>query len=146
MRVSPDAHNWYVAEVDRKHGGKVKPLIRLIKAWKYYREAPIKSFYLEMRVAKYAEGESHIVYSIDVKQILAMLSDNELPAMHDPMGVAGYIYPCNTNPLKNDALSKIKTAAARAEKALEAADAQNVKAAFDWWGAVYNNKFPCYYL
>ncbi|HCG9220505.1 TPA: hypothetical protein NJ614_004513 [Vibrio parahaemolyticus] len=34
MEVSPDAHNDYVAKVDKKHGGKVKPLIRFIKAWK----------------------------------------------------------------------------------------------------------------
>lgn len=68
MEVSPDAHNKYVAAVDNKHGGKVKPLIRFIKAWKYYRDVPISSFYLEMRVAKYADGEDSIVYDIDVKK------------------------------------------------------------------------------
>jgi len=31
MQVSPDAHNYYVAKVDKKHGGKVKPLIRFVK-------------------------------------------------------------------------------------------------------------------
>jgi len=96
MEVSPDAHNYYVAEVDKKHGGKVKPLIRFIKAWKYYRDVPIKSFYLEMRVAKYADGEPSIIYDIDVQRILSMLRDNELTVMQDPMGVSGYIYPCET--------------------------------------------------
>ncbi len=51
---SPDAHNDYVDEVDRKLGGKVKPLVRLLKAWKYYHSAPIRSFYLEIYVAHYA--------------------------------------------------------------------------------------------
>lgn len=146
MEVSPDAHNYYVAEVDKKHGGKVKPLIRLIKAWKYYRDVPIKSFYLEMRVAKYANGESSIVYDIDVKNILAMLRDNELAAMQDPMGVAGYIYPCKTETFKQDALSKLKTAATRAEKAREAAAIEDIKTAFDWWRQLYNDQFPTYYL
>lgn len=146
MQVSPDAHNYYVAEVDKKHNGKVKPLIRFIKAWKYYRDAPIKSFYLEMRVAKYADGESCIVYDIDVKRILSMLRDNELAAMQDPMGVAGYIYPCKTNALKNDALSKLNTAATRAEKAREAEANGDTKAAFYWWRLLYNDKFPDYYL
>jgi hypothetical protein len=146
MEVSPDAHNYYVAEVDKKHGGKVKPLIRFIKAWKYYRDVPIKSFYLEMRVAKYADGESSIVYDIDVKRILAMLRDNELAAMQDPMGVAGYIYACKTDAFKQDALSKLTTAASRAEKAREAEANQDTKTAFDWWRLLYNDKFPTYYL
>ncbi|EME68725.1 hypothetical protein H261_16902 [Paramagnetospirillum caucaseum] len=146
MEVSPDAHNHYVAEVDKKHGGKVKPLIRFIKAWKYYRDVPINSFYLEMRVAKYANGESSIVYDIDVKQILTMLSGNELAAMQDPMGVSGYIYPCKTDAFKQDALSKLKTAATRAEKARVAEANNDTKTAFDSWRLLYNDKFPAYYL
>ncbi len=146
MQISPDAHNYYVAEVDKKHNGKVKPLIRFIKAWKYYRDVPIKSFYLEMRVAKYADGESCIVYDIDVKRILSMLRDNELAAMQDPMGVAGYIHPCKTSALKNDALSKLNTAATRAEKAREAEANGDTKTAFFWWRLLYNDKFPDYYL
>ena len=146
MEVSPDAHNYYVSEVDKKHGGRLKPLIRFIKAWKYYREVPIKSFYLEMRVAKYAENETSIVYDIDVKQILTMLRDNELAALQDPMGMDGYIYPCKTEALRQDAISKLNTAASRAEKARDAEMSGDTKTAFDWWNLVYNEKFPSYYL
>ena len=146
MEVSPDAHNYYVASVDKKHGGKVKPLIRFIKAWKYYNNVPISSFYLEMRVAKYADSESCIVYDIDIKNILTMLRDNELAAMQDPMGFAGYIYPCKTDAFKKDALSKLKTAATRVEKAREAEGKNDTRAAFDWWQSLYNNQFPNYYL
>lgn len=41
MRVSPDAHNAYVDSVDTKLGGRVKPLIRFVKAWKFFRDVPI---------------------------------------------------------------------------------------------------------
>lgn len=146
MEVSPDAHNYYVAKVDKKHGGRVKPLIRFIKAWKYYRDAPIKSFYLEMRVAKYADGESSIIYDIDVKRIFSMLRDDEIAVMQDPMGVSGYIYPCKTESFRQDALSKLNTAATRAEKARVAEASGDTKAAFDWWRLLYNDKFPTYYL
>jgi len=146
MEVSPDAHNHYVSEVDRRHGGRVKALIRFIKAWKYYREVPIKSFYLEMRVAGYADAESSIVYDIHVKDILTMLRDKGLAAMHDPMGVAGYIYPCKTDTSKQEALSKLNTAVARAEKAVDAENWGDTKTAFDWWRLLYNYKFPAYYL
>jgi len=146
MQICPDAHNAYVDAVDKKHGGQVKPLIRFIKAWKCYRDVPIKSFYLEMRVAKYADGESSIVFDIDVKRILTMLRDNELAALQDPMGIDGYIYPCKTDAFKQDALSKLNTAATRAEKAREAEAANETKTAFDWWKLLYNDKFPDYYL
>ena len=146
MQICPDAHNAYVDAVDKKHGGKVKPLIRFIKAWKCYRDVPIKSFYLEMRVAKYADGESSIVYDIDVKSILTMLRDNGLAALQDPMGIDGYIYPCKTEAFKQDALSKLNTAATRAEIARTATTNGDIKEAFDWWKLIYNDKFPNYYL
>ncbi|MBI1626446.1 hypothetical protein [Comamonas suwonensis] len=146
MQICPDAHNAYVNAVDKKHGGKVKPLIRFIKAWKFYRDVPIKSFYLEMRVAKYADGESCIIYDIDVKNILAMLLENNLSSLQDPMGFSGYIYPCKTEAFKQDAISKLSTAVSRAVKARNATIDGNVKEAFDFWNLLYNNKFPDYYL
>jgi hypothetical protein len=45
LEICPDAHNLYVNAVDKKHSGKVKPLIQFIKAWKFYRSVPISSFY-----------------------------------------------------------------------------------------------------
>lgn len=146
MEICPDAHNLYVDAVDKKHAGKVKPLIRFIKAWKYFRDVPIGSFYLEMRVAKYADGESSIIYDIDVNRILAMLLDNQLAAMQDPTGMAGYIYPCKTDTFKQDALSKLSTASTRAAKARIATTNGDIKDAFDWWRLLYNDKFPTYYL
>ena len=146
MQICPDAHNAYVDAGDKNHDGKVKPLIRFIKAWKCYRDVPIKSFYLEMRVAKYADGESSIVYDIDVKSILTMLRDNGLAALQDPMGIDGYIYPCKTEAFKQDALSKLNTAATRAEIARTATTNGDIKEAFDWWKLIYNDKFPNYYL
>lgn len=144
MKTSPDAHNAYVAEIDKKLGGKVKPLVRFLKAWKYYRNVPIGSFYLEMRIAKYASQETSIVYSIDVRNILKMLWDNQLAAMQDPIGISGYINPCSTDIKKSNALSKLETALDRAEKALEAESEEKISDAFLWWDFVFDLKFPSY--
>jgi hypothetical protein len=145
MKASPDAHNDYVRSIDSKLGGKVKPLIRFIKAWKYYRSVPISSFYLELRVAKYASTESAIIYDIDVKNVLCALRDGGLAKMQDPMGVSGYIHPCATQAAFDDALSKVSTAATRAENARSAAVKENISDAFDWWRLVFNDQFPTYY-
>ncbi len=145
MKVSPDAHNCYVRAVDEKLGRKVKPLIRFLKAWKYFRDVPISSFYLELRVAKYASSETSIVYDIDVMNVLKMLSDNQLASMQDPMDVSGYIQACSTSAKKLDALSKLSTALTRAEKARDATINGNISVAFDWWRRLYNDQFPTYY-
>lgn len=145
MRVSPDAHNAYVTYVDNKLDGKVKPLIRFLKAWKFFRDVPISSFYLEMRVAKYAEQEKVIVYDVDVKNILKSLCDSQLSNIQDPMGFSGYIYACKTEAQKEVALSKLLTAYTRAAKARQASADENSKLAFDWWRLLYDNEFPTYY-
>ncbi|MCO5068278.1 MAG: hypothetical protein M9910_06265 [Kiritimatiellae bacterium] len=145
MKASPDAHNEYVRSIDNKLGGKVKPLIRFVKAWKYYRSVPISSFYLELRVAKYASSESAIIYDMDVKAVLCQLRDCGLAAMQDPMGVSGYIAPCKSQAQLEDALSKLDTAATRAEKARECATRGDISGAFDWWQLLYGEGFPSYY-
>lgn len=145
MNASPDAHNAYVRSLDDKLGGKVKPLVRFIKAWKYYRNVPISSFYLELRVAKYASSESAIVYDIDVQRVLRLLWDNQLADMRYPMGISGYISACKSDALREDALSKLETAVTRAEKARQATGIENISIGFDWWRLVYDNEFPTYY-
>ena len=145
MRSSPDAHNAYVREVDGDLGNKVKRLIRFIKAWKYYRNVPISSFYLELRVAKYAEGESSIIYDMDVKRVFSHLDSINLANMQDPMGISGYISPCATQVQLDDAKSKLATALTRAQNAYDAKDNGDIKEAFDWWNLLYDGNFPSYY-
>jgi hypothetical protein len=144
-KASPDAHNTYVQYVDEKHGGKVKKLIRFVKAWKYFKDVPISSFYLELRVAKYASEEKAIIYDIDIKNIFKQLFECKLARMQDPMGVSGYISACSTEAKRLEAMSKLETAYVRSEKARDAARAEKIKEAFDWWNLVYDSQFPSYY-
>jgi Second Messenger Oligonucleotide or Dinucleotide Synthetase domain len=145
MEASPEAHNDWVAEVDAKLGGKVKPLIRFLKAWKFFQNVPVSSFYLELRVTKYAEGETSIVYDIDVTRIFRELDNGGLANMNDPLGISGWIKPCSTDAKKSDALSKLSTARTRADKARAAEEAGNTSDAFYWWRLLYNDQFPTYY-
>ena len=145
MRVSPDAHNAYVAQVDAMHAGRVKTLIRFVKAWKFLRNVPISSFYLEMRVARYAESEKVIVQDIGVKCVLRSLWDHQLARMQDPTGFSGYVSACKTEAQRQDALSKLERAVVRAQKARQATADGDIAGAFDWWRLVYDDQFPTYY-
>lgn len=145
MRSSPSTHTAYVTEVNTRLGKKLKPLIRFLKAWKYYCNVPISSFYLELRATKWMEGESSIVYDIDLCTILKKLHSCSLAAMQDPKGVSGYVTACSSEVKKTDALSKLATAKTRAEKAREAERAGKTSEAFDWWDKVFVGNFPSYY-
>ena len=145
MKSSPDAHNSYVRGIDKSLSNKVKPLVRFIKAWKYFRDVPVSSFYIELRVAKYASGESLILYAIDVERVFRELQRIGLAKIQDPMGVSGYVSPSRTEAQLNDAKSKLATAASRAGKAKAAEQSGNIKGAFYWWNLVFDGKFPSYY-
>src|SRR6266566_4418936 len=144
LRSSPDAHNNYVDEVDRELGGKVKPLVSVLKAWKYYHGATIRSFYLEMYVAHYASQKKSIVYARDVRNILKALWENQLAALQDPKDIIGNISPCSTKEQKSHALSKLEFALTRAEEARAAEKAGKISDAFYCWNRVFARKFPSY--
>ncbi|PMO58460.1 hypothetical protein BCT07_12015 [Vibrio breoganii] len=144
MRSSPSTHNSYVTLHNNRLNKKLKPLIRFVKAWKYYCDVPISSFYLELRVTKLMETEESIVYEIDLNTIFQKLLTTNLAAIQDPEGVSGLIYPCKSDAAKSTALSKLSTAASRVKKAREAELAGNIREAFEWWDKVYAYRFPNY--
>lgn len=141
MQSSPGAHNAYVDRENDRLNHKLKPLIQLVKAWKYYNNTPISSFYLELRVTKYAEKESSIIYDIDLYNIMKFLYENNLPSIQDPMGISGYVKACSTDAKRQEALSKLKTGFTRAEKAYGERTA-NLDNCFYWWNLFFNNEFP----
>lgn len=145
MEASPDSHKAYVRSLDTKLSHKVKPLIRFIKAWKYYQKVPISSFYLELRVTKYASKESSIVYSIDIESVLSLLQSIDLARIRDPMEISGLISPCKSDSDLEKAKSRVATALSRATKAREAEDWGDIKEAFSWWDKLFAYRFPRYY-
>ena len=145
QRSSPEAHNAYVSRIDGTYDYKVKPLVRFIKAWKYYRNVPISSFYLELTVNWWASTLNRsIIYDYDVYRVLALLLERELGNIDDPMRISSSIAACSTEAKRNTALSKLKMAHIRALKAYRARVNGDIEEAFDWWDLVYDGGFPSY--
>lgn len=141
MLSSPQAHNAYVEKHNKRLNGKLKPLIRLVKAWKYYHNVPISSFYLELRITKFAEDRKNIIYDVDLYRIIKKLYDIELASIQDPMKVSGLINACSTDKKREATLSKLSTALSRATKACSAKD-KNLDDCFYWWKMFFNKEFP----
>jgi hypothetical protein len=145
LKSSPSTHTSYVSTENARLSKKLKPLIRFLKAWKYYCNVPISSFYLELRTTKWMESESNIVYDIDLCSIFKKLDSCGLAGIQDPKGISGYVAPCSSEAKKQDALSKLSTASTRAQKARNEDSLRNTKGAFEWWNKVFDGNFPSYY-
>lgn len=142
IESAPDAHLNYVNASNNAPSGGAKGLARLLKAWKYYRDVPISSFYLEMQAARYMLSESSVIWSIDLLHILKRLQDDGLAAMNDPSRLTGRIHACGTEAQKTTALSRLNTAVTRAENARAAEEADRHYETFDWWSKLFNGGFP----
>lgn len=146
LESTPEAHVKYVTACNKlPKQGYAKNFVRLIKAWKFYRNVPISSFYLEMRAATYIASQKEVIYALDLYYFLKQLQDIELRAMQDPTGNSGYIYACSSTANATDAMSKLGTAVSRASNAKDAYLANNTQKAFEWWDLLFDGNFPSYY-
>ncbi len=141
--TAPDAHLAYANESNlQPRRGCAKSLARLLKAWKYYRNVPISSFYLEMRAAQHVRAQQTYVHLFDLCELLEDLHGHQLAAMNDPKGLTGRFHPCSSDANKRDALSKLDTAATRARKALNAHLDDDPDDAFYYLDLLFGGKFP----
>lgn len=140
---APRSHNAYVNDVNLKPSkGNAKSLARLIKAWKYYCNVPVSSFYLEMRAAQHVKGVDIYIHVWDLCLLLERLHNHSLAAMNDPSGATGRINACSSEAKRTVALSKLGTAAGRARKALEAHRDNKPDTAFYYLDLLFGGKFP----
>jgi hypothetical protein len=122
MKTHPKDHNKYVNDANLKHNGGVKTLARQAKIWKYKRNVPVSSCYLEMRAAKYMNGESSYAPVADLYYLLRHLQAVDLAAMNDPTGLGSRFTAYSSESNRIDAISKLNTAVTRAGKARDYAN------------------------
>jgi hypothetical protein len=129
MLTHPKAHNQYVNDVNKKHNGAAKMLARQTKIWKYLRNVPVSSCYLEMRSARHMEGESSYVPLWDLYLVLKKIYETNLAAMNDPTGLGSRFGSCSSESKRLDAMSKLATAVSRARSAKDFAEAGDHRSA-----------------
>lgn len=124
MLTHPKSHNTYVNDVSASHGaGSVKRLVRQVKVWKYKRDVPVSSCYLEMRTAKHMEGETTYSPLWDLYLTLKKMRDADLSSMNDPTGLGSRFGSCSSESNRIIAMSKLNTAVTRALKAKDFVEA-----------------------
>ncbi|GIH04604.1 hypothetical protein Rhe02_26710 [Rhizocola hellebori] len=144
MDSAPDAHASYVNDVNNisKVSGAAKNLARLAKAWKYYNEMPVSSFYLEMRAAEYISSEETHIPVWDICGLLQRLDQLRLAPMKDPKTVTGQFDACATPAIRDESVAKLRRGANRARKALEAFHNEDTPEVFYYLDLLFGGNFP----
>lgn len=143
--AAPKAHLAYVREQNNRHGGMIKGLARLLKAWKYEQSVLISSFYLELRAAQYGAGEEWIYYLTDVRDILNDLVRKDLRDMNDPTHLVSRIHACSYESYRPSALGDARRAADLMSLAVEAWLDNEPFIMSDHLQAVFGEDFPTVY-
>jgi hypothetical protein len=139
---APGAHLAYVDKQNDRLGKKVKPLVRLLKAWKHHAGAPVSSFYLEMRTAEYAAGERLIIYEIDLARVMDTIVNAGARDMNDPARIVGRIPACASDEKRRSTLRMLNTAISNLRAAETARLAGDRHAYWLAMRNVFGNDYP----
>lgn len=142
MESAPEAYNAWVNMVNTRLGGKLKPLIRLVKAWALMNGVQLRSFWVEMRVTEWAALQENILFTYSVFLAMCHLSNN-LAAMADPFGIGSPIDPC-TPEVFEEARRRLSRGTFTAAEAVDHNDGGRVAYAFQKWTNFFNGQFETY--
>lgn len=138
MKTYPKDHNAYVNDVNKNHSGAAKKVARIAKTWKYRRNVPVSSCYLEMRAAKYTKDQTCWDLPRDLYYFIKHLQEIGLAAMNDPTGLGSRFTAYSSESNRLDAISKLNTAVSRALKAKDFYVADQPEKAIEQWKLVFN--------
>lgn len=143
IQSAPAAHNALVNAENVRLKKRLKPLIRLAKAWKYHVKAPVSSFYLEMRATELARTKVNILYCVDFPSVFRSIIARDVADMNDPGRVAGRIPACSSD----DKRRQVKALMEKALDDLDSAETHrqaNHSYRYCWkMQSVFGDDFPC---
>ena len=142
VRSAPQSQNAYVNSENERLEKRLKPLIRLLKKWKYSQAVPVSSAYLELQATRICSSESIIIYDLDLIRILSRLVSVGFQPMNDPVALVSRVKSTSSEANRKQAVDQ-------ADKALHhlraAYDARKGKDASDYWSnmyKIYGTGFP----
>lgn len=138
-RVSPKSEMDEITNSNKRSNGNTVRLIKMIKAWKYYCDVPIKSLMIELRAVNFLTNweyydKSSVYYDWMIrdffKEMLKYVNGNcQIPGIDEKISY-GDLWK-----------SKAESALARAEKACNFESDKNYIDATDEWKKIFGDRF-----
>ena len=140
VRISPGAHSAWLNALDRDLNSNLKPFVRMVKAWSYFNDQPIWSYYLELCVADFFKNDAAIIYSVDLNSFFNYLSGRRLAAFEGAAGCSEPVYGTSIAG-KERAQKAIAEAVEFSNNARTCEVRGQVADAFYWWRKMFEWRF-----
>ena len=83
LNAAPIAHNNFVNRNDERLSNRLKPLIRMVKSWKYGYAVSVSSFYLELAITHYIGNTTGLGYPTALHHVFRCLLLMEVEGLTD---------------------------------------------------------------
>lgn len=145
IETDPKQHVKIMQEHNKKHDGKLVPLVKMIKCWNKNICFPFNSFHLEVMALQILDGVTISDFSSGARYYFDKAKDYVNKKNPDPAGYDGDVGAyLNTDAKIKGAVSNLTTAYNRALKAEEYASNNKIEDAVNEWRKVFGSKFPAY--
>lgn len=145
-KTEPRIEQNRVIQLSKKHNGKVRDTIRLVKYWNKRGKMPtMTSYVLETMILDYFERESVVANRICERfvNVLEYIANHIYGYVADSKNIEG-----NINNLeaieKNKLFSRAKNDCIKGYNALQSERAGDLKKAINLWSDIFGNDFPTY--
>jgi hypothetical protein len=144
LETSPDGHNKYIHDADKRSGRKLRGTAQLLKYWRNCRAAavPIQSFHLELHLAAAGVCRVGMTYAECIAAALERFHVTGCQPIADPLGISGEVPACSTDAKRLAALEAIRSGLGFATDAMASERAGDLVAARCTWRRFFNRAFP----
>lgn len=143
LPTSPQAHDAYLREEDRRSTGKLKYTAQLIKFWRQCRmNVDLQSFHVELVLATEGVCVGPKSYARCLQDAFRSLAARRCRALQDPIGIAGLVPAANSEAKIEAAAAAVENAAYHAQLAVRAEDSGDLQEAYRQWSIVFRDAFP----
>lgn len=144
MSTNPPFHSSFMIDANRQHSSKLKPLVRLVKAWNIANGRSLRSFHLELMVEQLQRGYTIGANPEEVAYTLKTLPTLVQQPFYDPWSSGVRVDSYLSSDGRDAVIRLLQDDATRAEKAEEYRNAGKIESAFERWNMVFNHQFPAY--
>jgi hypothetical protein len=143
METSPETHNVFINQENKRSGEKLKKVGQLVRYWKYSRVSsiPLSSFYIDLLLAHSGICSGVKSYPMIMYEFFKLMYDRKCRGLRDPLSIAGIVNPVKTQPQIDVLCSHIESSLEHAAKAILAENNKQYKEANKQWNIVFNHNF-----
>lgn len=145
IATDPKKHVDVWAEANKKHGFKLVPIIKMVKAWNKLHSELLRSFSLEALILQTLSNVNISDYPSGVRYFFDKARTQIRSGVYDPAGYGGNVVSyLDTYEKVNQVVTRLESAYQRAIDAEGYEQRGRTDLAFDKWRMIFGDYFPAY--